>query len=468
MIPSASVDSSATGGVEIEVDLDLEEIERAIQGWCGRLDAALVTGAEAAKGVERLATAIRLLEAAEAALAGRVDHCHAQPATCRTTAEWLARQNGSSRAEAQRTLDTAARLPECPTTAAALASGELSLDQAAVVTGAAAVDPSAERRLVEQARTHDLYETRAAADRVKQSARSFEEAAAREARLRRGRHWRTERGAEGHTEVRAAFVPADFARAKPVIDAFLKQRIDQARRAGEREPFERYAADAVVAAICAAGQIPSDPTSGPSVAPDQLALPTDAPLTPDPPTVDWSVVVLIDGIALRRGWAAPGETCEVPGIGPVSVPWVRSLLPEAQVEMLIHDSVDIRAYATSTRHRPRPVELAVRVRDRDATGPAATTMSPSSTTPVTSPTRTTRAPTASAACATTITTPRPTGVATSSGTIPTGTGGLRGRTRGSTNPRPGRSGATSPPGTSSTHPRPAPTRPPPLPGESRD
>ena len=37
--------------------------------------------------------------------------------------------------------------------------------------------------------------------------------------------------------------------------------------------------------------------------------------------------------------------------------------------MLIHDSVDIRAYATNTRHRTRPVELAVRVRDRDCTVP---------------------------------------------------------------------------------------------------
>ena len=98
MIRSAPLDPSTAGGGEIGVDL--EAVERAIRGWCGRLDAALVTGADAAKGVERLATAIRLLEAAQAALAGRVDECHAQPATSRTTAEWLARQNGSSRAEA--------------------------------------------------------------------------------------------------------------------------------------------------------------------------------------------------------------------------------------------------------------------------------------------------------------------------------------------------------------------------------
>ena len=37
--------------------------------------------------------------------------------------------------------------------------------------------------------------------------------------------------------------------------------------------------------------------------------------------------------------------------------------------MLIHDSVDIRAYATKTRHRTRPVDLSVHVRDRDCTVP---------------------------------------------------------------------------------------------------
>ncbi|MGZ4759614.1 MAG: hypothetical protein ACXV95_11180 [Acidimicrobiales bacterium] len=37
--------------------------------------------------------------------------------------------------------------------------------------------------------------------------------------------------------------------------------------------------------------------------------------------------------------------------------------------MLIHDRVDIRAYATTTRHRTRPVDLAVRVRDRHCTVP---------------------------------------------------------------------------------------------------
>ena len=72
---------------------------------------------------------------------------------------------------------------------------------------------------------------------------------------------------------------------------------------------------------------------------------------------------------MKRGYRAPGETCEIPGIGSIPVAWIQQLLPDVHTEMLIHDSVDIRAYATKTRHRTRPVDLAVRVRDRDCTVP---------------------------------------------------------------------------------------------------
>ncbi len=85
--------------------------------------------------------------------------------------------------------------------------------------------------------------------------------------------------------------------------------------------------------------------------------------------MNWNLVILVDGIALKRGYAAPGETCEIPGIGSIPVAWINQLLPEVHTEMLIHDAVDIRAYATKTRHRTRPVDLAVRVRDRDCTVP---------------------------------------------------------------------------------------------------
>lgn len=83
-----------------------------------------------------------------------------------------------------------------------------------------------------------------------------------------------------------------------------------------------------------------------------------------PKKVNWNVTVLVDGIALKRGYPSGGEVCEIPGIGMVDVAWVRSLLDDAVVDVLVHDLHDIRAYGTLTRHQPRPVKVAVAARDR--------------------------------------------------------------------------------------------------------
>ena len=173
----------------------------------------------------------------------------------------------------------------------------------------------------------------------------------------------------------------------------MRLRVEQARRDGTRDGWDGYRADAFLAAIAAGGS--GATTTRPAAKHPPAATATATAHTEAPtadteadnegrlfvpgddigsadgldPKVNWNLVVLVDGIALKRGYAAPGETCEIPGIGPIPVAWIDTLLPHVHTEMLIHDSVDIRAYATNTRHRTRPVELAVRVRDRDCTVP---------------------------------------------------------------------------------------------------
>ena len=299
-------------------------------------------------------------------------------------------------------------MEDCPATAAAFAAGEISTEEAGAVSDAAKADPGSERRLLDGARArHDLRETRQQADKVRRAARSSEDEAARHARLHRTRSLRIGEGPDGHVEIRGQFTPAAFAGVKPVIDACLKLRLDQARRDGTRDGWDAYRADAFLAAI--ATGTPAIATSEPitpaiattatastatdavpvgSVATDQApatsshrsADDADRPRLFAPggdlsqadgldPKVDWNLVILIDGIALKRGYAAPGETCEIPGIGTIPVTWIQQLLPDQHAELLIHDTVDIRAYATTTRHRTRPVDLAVHVRDRDCTVP---------------------------------------------------------------------------------------------------
>jgi hypothetical protein len=431
------------------VTADLGAGERWAEAWCRELEPDTWHGSDAASAAERLAVVIRRLEAAQLRLAHRAEQCTAHSSKDRTAPGWFARLNGSTVAEARRALELAGRLEQCPTAAQALIDGELSVEKTAAVTEAAVLDPGTERRLVDKAKRSDLFETRAAADKIKHASRSTEDDAARHARLRQGRTWRVGKSPDGHTEVKAWFVPAEYAHIKPVLDAFMKTRLADAHDRGERDGYDAYAADAALAAIRAAGQhlgLTARPalgaTGAAAPAPTATATATeDADQTHTTPTsstdecgatgssgstatsttvtatgataagstgsvatsstreggatgsgatgstaatadrpfdtpavelvdgldpkIDWSVVILVDGIALKRGYAAPGETCEIPGVGTIPVSWIHQLLPTAHAEMLIHDSVDIQAYATATRHRTRPVDLGVRVRDRD-------------------------------------------------------------------------------------------------------
>ena len=124
--------------------------------------------------------------------------------------------------------------------------------------------PPPEGRLVERATTsHDLADTRERADKVKAAARKGEDPAVRRARLRALRRWR-EFDRDGMREVMGRFVPEEWARVAPVIDAYLEAEFQQARRDGRREPIEAYRADAVLAALAAAGEaVGLDPTDHP-------------------------------------------------------------------------------------------------------------------------------------------------------------------------------------------------------------
>ena len=134
----------------------LGEVVALVGAWCDRFDAGVVSGAEAAQVVSSLSGLIRRLSGVRASAAVRASSCreiggHGSPAV------WLAREAGVGVGEARRVLDTARRLRECPVTAEAVASGELSLVEAGEVTAAAVVAPGAERALVAAAKaSHDV------------------------------------------------------------------------------------------------------------------------------------------------------------------------------------------------------------------------------------------------------------------------------------------------------------------------
>jgi len=378
--------SSAATSSGPEATLDV--VEAVVGSWCARTDPALLSGAQAAGGVARLATVIRQLTAAQVGLAGRVEDCHAHDHQAGTAVDWLARQNGTTSHDAKKVMDTARRLKQCPKTAAAFADGALSLGEVDAISGAAVLDPTAEDALVAVAsRHHNLTDTRERTEKVKRSARNGEDLAVRRERLRQKRRW-SEFADDEMAAVSARFVPEEWAAVLAVIVAFADAQFQAARRAGTRDPIEAYRADAVLAAFAAAGEsVGVTPTArstestetavddpqaeSPGTAtfgqaddgPDPVSE-TQRPVAVRPGRVTWNVTVLVDAIALQRGYATATETCEIPGLGPVDVDWVNRILPDAVVDVLVHDLIDIRAHATLTRHRKKALDTALRARDR--------------------------------------------------------------------------------------------------------
>ena len=204
--------------------------------------------------VGRLARLVRRLEAKQAGFAVRVDECRSHPRQSGSPDEFLARLNGTSRTEAKQMIDTARRLKQCPTTAEAFESGELSVGEAAAISVAAVVDPTAEAALVAHAaKTHDLAGTRERANRVKVAARKGEDPAVRRSRLRAQRRW-CEFDRDEMVATSSLWVPEDYALVRPVVDAYAQAVYERARRLGLRDPMEAYRADGVLAALAAAGE----------------------------------------------------------------------------------------------------------------------------------------------------------------------------------------------------------------------
>ncbi len=363
---------------------DLASAEAAVDAFCGGFVPDVLTASQAADAVRRLSALERKVVAAKGRAARRVDVSSMwKHAGHRNAAEWMASQTGDPVGAAASLLDTAKRLEGCPATADAFAAGEVSAAAAREIVGAFAVDPTAEAGLLAVATKGDHRQLVDSAARVRQAARSAEDEAAKHARLRARRFGRTRTDADGLVILHAGFAPKDWA----VHAAELKRATDaeftRARREGRREPAEAYAADALLAMLTAgrmgpvrpdATQQPADATTDqptdPPAAEDDHSPPdesSDAPaLSPPPllgPGVKAEILVLVDGIALKRGYVATGERCEIIGVGPVDVDWVNQLLPEAIVHALVHDGVDITTYASATRSIRKAVKLAVKARD---------------------------------------------------------------------------------------------------------
>ena len=283
---------------------DLRTARTALESAARGFDPSACTGDDAIAVVEEIGAIRRLADGVLGKAAKRVEDTAAYTyKNDRNAAELCARVTGVSSGEAKRAIEVAAKLECLPATDAAVRAGRLLARAVELIVGEAAENPAAEPGLLAAA-GQGMVPLRDAciakrARREDEAARAKRQHAARSFRI-----WPAPDGmVEGHFKV----TPEVGGAIKAVIDHGTGKQFRAARTSGVHESQDAYAADAFVDAMV------GDPAGKPAKA------------------GGWSAHVLIDHEALVRGHTIEGETCEIPGVGPVSVEWVRELLGTAFV-----------------------------------------------------------------------------------------------------------------------------------------
>ena len=159
----------------------------------------------------------------------------------------LARCTGDSVGSVERMLDTAKKLEGLPVLRDAMASGEVSVDQAAAIAAAAVVDPTAERDLLDVSSEDDLASLRKAAR--SRAAAAEPDPDRRYARLRAKRSFRSWVDEEGMGNALWRTTPDELAELVAAVEPHRAAAFKTARQAGRRDPADVYASDGFLALV---------------------------------------------------------------------------------------------------------------------------------------------------------------------------------------------------------------------------
>jgi hypothetical protein len=314
------------GGGGVGVASVFELVDRA-EALLAEAADALEPGALDMKGAKRLVDGFTRCERLSVSSRGRVALRVDEGMTWKTSehpsaAHWLAETTGESVGAAARSLETTRRLEDLPETSDAFRAGELSAAQAAAIAEAATLDPSAEHRLLETVRGSKSFKSIRDACRETRMRAEDDRAKARWLHEQRSAHWWTD--GNGHFRLDAKLSPDDSAWVRSALQLETEEIFQAARTRGQVEPHAAYRADALVAVVT--GRAPKKPL--------------DARLHADQKALD-------------RGYAEPGEQCELEGIGKIPVTMARAMLDDARVTVLGHDDTgDITHISSMSRTIP--------------------------------------------------------------------------------------------------------------------
>jgi hypothetical protein len=283
--------------------------------------------------IEKAAAAIKLL-----LLERATEHSGAAGA-----ADDLARRSGTSKKKAKETLDAAKRLKDQPELEDALRDGELSGEQASMISDAAAANPSATSGLVDRAKTEPLKDLRDACGRAKAAADPDEEGTRR--RLHASRSFQTGRDTDGASTGWFRGPARDHAEFMANLQPFRDQIFKANRAAGRHDTSGQMDYDALMAMARAAHAKTTGTTSPEKPAP--------RPATTVYMVVDW---------ARFRGRETGGEAAYIAGFGPVAGSVVRDVMNDAFLVGVVKNGKDIVKIKRWGRYVPVEVRDALRLR----------------------------------------------------------------------------------------------------------
>jgi hypothetical protein len=309
----------------------LESLVAALRDLLSELDPRNLSGVDAVRLVEVFSEGERVCAAGRTLAAGRVQRSPEWSAAgYRTPAQWMAAHTKVTLGQAITTLETARRLESLPMTRERFVTGRLSEVQAAEIAAAASAHPQSEDSLLEAAESETVASLRDRCREVRASAHSDEDACER---IRRGRYLRHWTDPDGAVRLNGRFAPDDGAKLVASVQARAERLQVEARRTGQREASDAYAADALLG-FAAGDQAPR------------------------------SVVhVEVDRAAFERGRVEPGERCVIRGVGPVPVAVARRMARDGLVKILERDGVEVTRVAHAGRTIPAHLRTALEARD---------------------------------------------------------------------------------------------------------
>jgi hypothetical protein len=349
-----------------------------VASFVSTCEAARYDGDDAASLVAAFSRGKRLCAAGETLVAARAAECHAHLSLGhRSPADWLAAVTGASVGEAADVLKVGEALPSQPGVEAALRGGKLTPSRAKLVTGAVRRNPQKEAELVRGAEADTFRQLKDRCLRARAEGRRAEDADAAHAAVHAARRCRTWTDEEGAFRLDALLTPEAGASLLASLTRQSDRFFRASRTAGVHEPGEAYAADALVALVTGRGLLPA---SRSGVGPKGDNPKGDNPKGGDPkggcrggccgpPEPRAMVQLRVDLAALRRGSVANGETCEIPGVGPVSVRTATELMGDAWVDLIVSDGVDVTTICRMGRSLPTPLRTALVERDRCCVAP---------------------------------------------------------------------------------------------------